>query len=181
MLNGLDPIFIFQFNKILPAVGEQLAKIPLVSQIPTVVEAPPIPIYLSEQITGLYIISENKNIDIQTDIETKTDGTAPDVNQKGLSDTTSIMIEASKNSLGLNLLLTLAGLILDKATSKEYAITYMHGSITIFRGLLHSFAVDQDSNSEKLSIKIELTRGQKQPQKAPDVPVVPKATGALPL
>lgn len=182
MLNGLDPIIIFQFSKLFPAeTGATIARIPIVSQIPTVIDAPPIPIYLSEQITGLYIDSEDKNIDIETMVETKTDGSTADVQQKGINDVVTINIKGNKNSLGLTLLTTMASLILDRATSKEYAITYMHGAITVFRGLLHSFNVNQDSNSELLFIKIELAKGAKTPQKAPDVPVVEKLTGAVPL
>lgn len=181
MLNGIDPIIIFQFSKLIPSASATIAKIPIISQIPTVVDAPPIPIYLSEKISGLIITSEAKNIDIETTVETKTDGSTADVNQKGINSVTSINIRAKKTSLGLNLLLAMADLILDKATSKEYSITYLHGSVTVFRGLLHSFSVDQDSNSELINLKIDLAKGAKTPQKPAEVPIVPKSTGVLPL
>lgn len=181
MLNGLDPIIIFQLSKLLPSASATIAKIPIISEIPTVIDAPPIPIYLSEKLSGLIITSESKNIDIETTVETKTDGSAADVQQKGLNSITTINIKAKKTSLGLNLLLAMADLILDRATSKEYSITYLHGSVTVFRGLLHSFSVDQESNSQLIMIKIELAKGAKTPQKTPEVPVVPKSTGVLPL
>lgn len=187
MLNGLDPIIIFQFAKnvdpnfVGPQPESALAKIPIISSIPTVIEAPPIPIYLSQTLTGLAIDSESKNIDMQTDVETKTDGSTADANQKGLNDVVKINLKANKNSLGLKLLLAMSNLILDKVTSKEYAITYMHDAVTVFRGLLHSFAVDQDSNSELLFITIELAKGAKTPQKPSGVPVVGRTEGVLPL
>jgi hypothetical protein len=191
VLNGIDPIIIFQFAKnvdpkftgpIEPSTGQKIiASIPLISSIPTLVEAPPIPIYLSEQITGLVIASESKSIDMQTDVETKSDASTPDVNQKGINETVKINIKGNKNSLGLTLLTTMASLILDRVTAKEYAISYLHGAITVFRGVLHSFSVDQDSNSDLIFITIELAKGAKTPQKPSDIPVVGREVGALPL
>jgi hypothetical protein len=181
MLNGIDPIIIFQFSKSLPQVSEALAKIPIVSQIPTLVDAPPIPIYLSEKLTGILIDAESKNIDAETTTESKSDGSAPAVDQKTLASTVSIELTASKNSLGVTLLAAMADLAFEKLTSKEYSITYLHGAVTIFRGQLHSFSISQNANDTKYSIKIEISKGGKTPQKTPDVPVVPKTTGAVPL
>ena len=61
------------------------------------------------------------------------------------------------------LLSSLMDTLMDKVTSKEYAITYLHGATTIFFGLLHTFSVEQTSQNELLSIKIELSKGSKQP------------------
>lgn len=181
MLNSLEPVLIFQFSKALPAVSDVLARIPLISQIPTLVDAPPIPVYMSEAITGLFIDSEDKNIDIDTDTQTLTDGTAPDVQQKGVSSIVTVNISASKDGIGIALVSALLDLVFDKVTSKEYSLTYLHGATTVFRGLLHSYSINSDSNTDKYTIKIEISKGSKSPQKPPDVPVVPKSTGALPL
>ena len=181
MLNGIDPIIIFQFGKLSSSLGSTLEKIPLVSEIPTIIEQPPIPLYLSETLTGIYIDSEDKNVDIATDVETKTNGTDPDVNQKGIQSTIAINLVARKDSLGLSLLSAMIDLIFDKVTSKEYAITYLHGPITVFRGVLHSYAVNQNSGNELLTIKIELSKGEKQPQKKNEIPETQKITGARPL
>lgn len=181
MLNGIDPVIIFQFAKLAPSLGSTVQKIPLISEIPTLIEMPPIPIYLSEKLTGIYIDSEDKNVDISTDTETKSDGSDPDVNQKGIGTTVAINLTAKKDSLGLALLSAMIDQLFDKVTSKEYAITYMHGPITVFRGVLHSYAVNQNAENELLSIKIELSKGAKQPQKPDTTVVVPKTTGAVPL
>lgn len=159
MLGGIDPILIFQFKNSFPKVSDQLSKIPLVNDIPTIVEEPPIPVYLSERLTGLIIDNESKNIDASTSMETKTDGSDPDVNQKGVGSVVSIDIIGKKDSIGLTLLSAFAEKILDKMTSKEYAVSYLNGPITVFRGVMHSFSVSQSPNTDKLMIKLEISRG----------------------
>lgn len=172
MLNGLDPIIIFHVAKLAPSLGDLIAKIPVISQIPSVVELPPIPIYLSEEFFGLYIDSEEKSVDISTDFQTKSDGSTPDVNQTGVSSVVTVNLIGKKDSISLILLSALMDYVFDKVTSKEYAITYIHGPTTIFRGLLQNFSVSQQANTDLLTIKIELTKGQKQPTPASSVPTV---------
>lgn len=181
MLNGLDPIIIFQFAKLAPSLSATIAKIPIISDIPTAVDMPPIPIYLSESLTGLYIDAESKNVDINTNTETKSDGSEPDVSQKGIGSTVSIDLIAKKDSLGLSLLSAMIDIIFDKVSSKEYAITYIHGPITIFRGVLQSYQVNQSAQNELLSIRIELSKGEKTPQKVASTLETPKITGTVPL
>jgi hypothetical protein len=168
MLNGIDPIIIIHRYKKAPPADAALSTdaIPIVSSsTETYVPLPPIPIYLSESITGIFIDSESKNIDIETETQTYTDGKTAEVNQRGIASGVSINMIAKKDSLGMILLSSLIDTIFDKVTSKEYAITYIHGATTIFLGLLHTFAIDQDATSDLLKIKIELSKGQKQPVK----------------
>lgn len=180
MLNGIDPIIIFQFSKALPSISEQLAKIPLLADNKELIDAPPIPIYLSENLTGLFIDTEAKNIDAETTTETTTDGSTPQVNQKGISSVVAIDINANKNSLGLQLLTAMADLVFEKLTSKEYYITYLHGPTTVFRGVMHSFSVNQNANDDLLRIKIELNKGGiKQPTKVNDIPVTQRTAGTV--
>lgn len=181
MLNGIDPIIIFQFGKILPSVSEVLAQIPVVSSIPTIVDQPPIPIYLSQSLTGLHIMTEEKSVDIETSTETMTDGSTPSIEQKGISSLIKVSLVANKESLGVALLSAMIDQVYEKASSKEYSITYLHGAVTIFRGVLHSYSVNQNANEDKLDITFEISKGAKTPQKAADVPVVGKTTGAVPL
>lgn len=187
MLNGIDPILIFQFQKnvdptfVGPAAPSYIARIPIISNIPTVIEQPPIPVYLSEQFTGLYIDSEDKNVDISTDVETLSNGQPADINQKGLSSTVTINIVAKKSSLSLALLSSLMDLCFDKVSSKEYAITYLHGPITIFRGVLHNYSMNQNADSELLTIKIELSKGSKTPVKTEAPLGLSKTTGSIPV
>lgn len=181
MLGGIDPIIIFQISKLASTgFADLISKVPLVSDIPTLIDQPPIPIYLSESLTGIYIDSEDKYVDIQTETTTTADGEPPDPNQSAIGSTVTINLIAKKNSLGLALLSSMIDLVFEKVTSKEYAITYLHGSTTIFRGLLQSYSVQQNASNELLSIKIELSRGQKQPKKVSGVPDVPRTRGVLP-
>jgi hypothetical protein len=181
MLAGIDPIIIFQFKKLAPSLGAVLSKIPVVSDQKTLIEMPPIPIYLSEKLTGIYIESEDKIVDIETDTETLSDGKEPEVSQKGISSTIAINLVARKDSLGLALLSSMIDIAFDKATSQEYSITYLHGPIIVFRGLLQSYQANQNSSNELLSIKMEITKGGKSPVKVPDVPVVPRVQGVVPV
>lgn len=181
MLNGLDPVLIFQFSKLAPVAGATVAKIPVISSIPTVIDQPPIPIYLSEQATGIMIDVEDKNVDIETDTETKTDGSDPDVNQKGIANVVSVQLTAKKDSIGMTLLSSLIDYVYDKSTSKEYAITYLHGAITVFRGVLHSFSINQTADNDLLSVKIEISKGTKNPTKQPSTITVPGQVGPIPI
>jgi hypothetical protein len=168
MLNGLSPILIFQFSKKLvdlSAVGDVIAKIPLIAEIPSVVDEPPIPVYLSETITGVFIESEDKSVDVVTDFETKTDGSPVNVNQKGASSVVSINLLARKDSLGVALLSALIDLAFDKVTSNEYSVSYLSGPTTVFRGKITQWVANQNADNELLSMKLEITRGEKQPEK----------------
>lgn len=180
MLGGLDPIIIFHRYKKLedPTSLEEL--IAVVSKKETYVPLPPIPLYLSAELTGIQIVAESKNIDIETETQTFTDGTTANVNQKGINSGVSIDLEGKKDSVGLILLSSFMDTLFDKVTSKEYAITYLHGPITVFFGLLHSFTVSQDSSTDLLKIKIELSKGTKQPTKPPIVAAVPGVNGVIP-
>jgi hypothetical protein len=173
MLNGLDPIILIHLSKRtdVTALTGVTGLIPIVSSaIDDLIDFPPIPIYLSENLFGIVIDAESKNVDIVTDFETKTDGTLVNVNQKGANSSVSVNLTGKKDSIPITLLSAFIDLIFSKVTSKEYSITYLHGATTIFRGLLKSFAIDQVEGTDKLSIKLELTTGESKPQKGPTVP-----------
>lgn len=177
MLGGVSPILIFQFGKI-PFIGDVLSNIPIVSEIPTIIDQPPIPIYLDEGITKLLIVSENKNIDIDTSVETMSDGSTPASTQKGISSNVTINFEANSDSIGVTMLSALMDLVFEKVTSREYSITYMHKATTVFRGMLQSFTIDQISGTNKVAIQLQITKGEKNPQKPEPTVTVPKADGA---
>ncbi len=180
MLNGLDPIIIFQIYKKNGLTADQ-QKI-LQSLVPTVtdrIKLPPIPIYLSERLTGLYIESEDKSLAIQTENQTLLTGDQHKEFQKGLSSTLKINLVANKDSLGLTLISALADLLFDKVTSKEYDITYLHGTATIFNGLVENFNITTNNENDLARITLELTKGHT----TKDVqlpPSVPNHLGALP-
>ena len=160
MLGGLDPIIIFQLYKLLPSTETTLAKIPLTAGAKTRATYAVIPIYLSEQITGIFIDTESKNIDIDTQATSLSSGEGGLVNQKMLGSITTINMIAKRGSVGLTILLALAEQILDKVTSQEYEITYINGAVTVFGGLIHSFSYDQGSTDDLYKIRLELSRGR---------------------
>lgn len=177
MLGGISPVLIFQFGQI-QSLSNIISEIPIVSEIPTIIEQPPIPIYLDEGLTGLFIVSESKNIDVETSTETMSDGSTPAKTQKGISSSITITMECLKDSIGITLLSAMMDLVFEKVTSKEYALSYLHGSTTIFRGMLQSYTVDQNQENNKLTIQLVITKGEKNPQKAQPTPVVPRQDGA---
>lgn len=181
MLNGIYPIFIFNFSKAEKSVQEAVAKIPIVSQLVTKIGLPPIPIYLDEKITGLCIAGEERSIEVQSSTETLTDGGTPTVDQKGIQSTVSINLEANAGSLGLTLFSALLDQVFEKVTSKEYTVTYLSGAVTVFNGLINRFTISQGNNSTKYLISIELIRAGLKTQPPTGVPVVQKVTSARPL
>lgn len=184
MLQGIDPIIIFQLYKILPTAQATIANMPITSQPKTKTTYAIIPIYLSAEITGIYIDTESKNIDIDTDNVGSTAGEPSPIAQKTLGAVTTVNLLAKQGSIGLTILLALSELILDKTVSQEYEITYAHGAVTVFGGLIHSFSYEQPSENDLYKITLGLTRGR---PKVKSVPVEqdPNAvrlgsTGALP-
>jgi len=180
MLGGLDPVIIFQFSALAPSLSAQLAKIPVIADIPTLIDQPPIPVYLSETVFNIVIDGESKSVDIDTTTETMSDGTAPEVTQKGIQSSVEINIEGKKDSVALTLLSALVDLAFEKVTSKEYSITYLHGATTVFRAVLHTYSVETVPGTDKLSVKIGLSRGQKNPTKPGTTVSVPGTTGIIP-
>jgi hypothetical protein len=180
MLGGLDPVIIFQFSKLAGTAAGSIARIPIISSIPTVIDQPPIPVYLSEKLFNIVISGTAKNVDIETDTESLTSGATPDVNQKGIQAGVEVSIEGKQDSVALTLLSALIDLVYEKVTSKEYAITFMYGATTVFRGLLHSYSAETIEGTDKLAIKISLSRGAKNPTKQNPVDEVP-ASGPSPL
>lgn len=181
MLGGLDPVVIFQFKALAPTVGTVLSKIPVVSQVPSLIEMPPIPVYLSEKTFNIVIGGTSKSVDIETDTETLTNGQPPDVNQKGIQSSVEIEIEGLTDNVALTLLSALIDQVYDKVTSKEYSISFMYGATTIFNAVLHSFSAESVQGTNKLAIKIKLSKGSKNPVKANPVVSVPGSTGSIPV
>ncbi len=185
MLNGIDPIILFHFSKLLtpPSIGgvtqgqSELQKKLTANSILSKLPLPVIPIYLSERLTKICIQSESKQLDIETNVDTLQDGEDPAINQRGISSTIRIEMEAQNDSIGVALFSALADLIFPKVTSKEYAITYLHGPVTVFSGLLHSFSITQNNQNDLYNIVLELIKPSSA-AKLPN-PVVPALSGGV--
>lgn len=181
MLGGLDPVIIFQFSALAPSLSSFIAKIPVVSSFQTFIDQPPIPVYLSEATFNIVIDGTSKSIDIETDTQGLTSGQPPDIVQNPIQSSVEINITGKQDSIALILLSSLLDIVYDKATSKEYAISFLYGSTTIFRAVLHSYSAETIEGTDKLAVKIKLSRGSKTPLKANPVGSVPGAVGPIPV
>ena len=156
MLNGVAPLLIFNFKKLVPQLN--LGSIPLLAEDGLSIPLIPLPLYLDEQLTGIIITSHNKNIDIRTDAETLPDGDKPKVEQKGLNSSITVQMKASSQSIGLNVMLALIDQIFEKVTSQEYSVSYINKAVTVFGGLLDSFSVNESDNSDEYQISLTISK-----------------------
>lgn len=182
MLNGVDPIILFNFKKIPASLEKVISGIPLVASIVEAIDLPVIPLYLNESLTGIFIDSESKGIEVDTSIDTKSNGDTPEINQRGLTNTIKIEMQARADSIGVSIFSAMSDLIFPKLTSKEYSITYLHGAIVGFACLIHSFNITQNSNDDRYNITLELIKTTGSTAKAASTkgPVVEKSTGTVP-
>lgn len=183
MLGGLDPVIIFNFRKKFAfenLTNEQFMALSTEELESQYIDQPPIPVYLSEQLFNIVIAGSSKTVDIETDTETQTNGLPPEVNQKGIQSSIEVSIEGKQSSVALTLLSSMIDVVFEKVTSKEYSISFIYGATTIFRGLLHSYSVETVEGTDKLAVKINLSKGSKNPTKPNEVAVVPGSIGTIP-
>lgn len=180
MLGGIAPILLFTFFKKIPEIKDLQASQPIVADNDNSIQLPPIPLYLDENLTGILIDTENKSIDAETIVDTTTDGSTPKTTQKAVNSTVQITMTAKKDSAAMIILSAMMDIIYEKLTSKEYQVTYLHGAVTVFGGLLHSFNITQDSNTEICTISLTLVRNSNNTLPIKGIPVVGKITGTKP-
>lgn len=193
MLNGLAPIMIFHFySKPDPSLtGSDLG---LLSEIANLIGIP-IPVYFGDEgkgiginASGLIIDSESQTLDITVDVEGTTekdltgDTASPKVSQRVVDSLVSISFVGSKNSALLTAIMALSEMVLKRAVSKEYGITYLNGSTVIFNGLLHSFRKTPGANDDLLRVEMTISNA-KQGKTATAAKALPvgKVLGTVPL
>lgn len=186
MLNGVDPLLIFHFyNK---GALDFLSDIPFAKTITNLVGVP-IPIYLSERLTGIYVDTETRGIDVTTKVDPTTEKDpltleveTPTVTQTAIDSTVQISMFATRDSILLTALIAMAEMILSRLITQEYGISYINGSTVIFNGLLHRFQTTINRNDDLVRIDFTLSNAKKD-SPTPKVGPVPvtKVTGALPL
>ena len=124
----------------------------------------PVPFYLSEKLTGVYVDTERNSLSIATDtIGTKeTKGDASNlgdlqVQQKGETQSVDISMVARRDNMGLNILLPLLKTIYDGLMAKrDYKIAYFNQNILIFNAKLSNFSTDQHRTDDLMTISITL-------------------------
>jgi hypothetical protein len=182
MLGGIAPILIFTF----PVVPKSptfnaLAGIPLVGGLISEKIGVPIPLYLDERLTGVYVESETKAIDIQTTVEAKTEAGTPDVSQRGLDSLVTINMIALKDSVTLSAILALCDMVFQKVVAQEYKVSYLNGATTVFNGLLHGFQTTVDADNDLVRITLQLSKSNQNLGNKPVATMLPKITGAIPI
>ena len=115
------------------------------------VDGVPVPIYLSDELTGLCVDSES-------DSQKKDEAGMPiKVQQRGETQQAKIALKANKNAIGLNILLPLLKSILSLVfAKKEYRIAYFNQNVLIFNARLNSYSMDPGSNDTLVKIEITL-------------------------
>lgn len=187
ILNKVDPLIIFKFaiddfnfydaysqaNGI-PVVGGALANIiALAGGIP-------IPIYLSEKLSGIVVDSVSAAFDIDTAVEGINKATNLDISQRVIDSTVNIAMTCnSKDSLVLQAIIAFMDIIIRKAVSRAYTISFISGSTIILDGLLKSFNTNMTADSELVTINMTISKVNAKPEIVYST-VVP-VTGAVPI
>lgn len=153
MLNGIAPIIIFTIPPT-PKLAQTLSGIPVVGDL--VAQGVPIPIYLDEKLTGVYVSSEEKSIDIDNDVIAKNAGGA-EVYQNPLDNMVTVNLFAKKDSTALVVLLAMCDLVFAKL-KYGYTITYLNGPVIIFGGLLKTFSTHTSTEDDLIRIVLQLSK-----------------------
>jgi len=173
MLNGIDPILIFNFKKLI--TPPDVSGVPIVAEIVDAIGLTPIPIYLSQGLTGLIVESEDKNVDIDTDISTLSTGGVKSA-QRGLNSSITVNLIAQSDSIGLPLLTAMIDQIFSRVSSKEYSLSYLHGATIIFGALLKAYSVTQGGQDDLYRITLEIAHSG-QSSATPSVGLTTNAVG----
>lgn len=186
MLNGVAPLLVITFkNKgLMDFFGPDSVAGSLVSAIGI-----PIPIYLDEKLTGIFVQSETRGIDVNTRVEPVTEKDpltlevqAPIVSQTATDSQVTIEMVAKRDSVLLVAIIALMEQIVNRLVSAEYSIHYLNGPTAIFGGLLHRFSTNANSNEDKIGLELVISTAAKEsPTPKTPISAVEKVTGAVPL
>lgn len=186
MLGGIAPLFVFTFpfnpTKGTPAFNS-LAGIPLIgddSEFAQLVGLP-IPIYLDERITGVYIDNQSDNLDIDTINEQRYDNGKMLTYQRGVNSSVTVNLLARRDSVFLAALLAFKDMIFQRLVSADYKLSYVNGPTVILAGLLQGFHVTDDPDTTLLRIAITVGKQDQRPVKqAPTLAAIEGPTLAGP-
>ena len=172
-LNGIAPLLVIQLKN--ADSLNVVKKIPIAGDFLSKNVGLPIPIYLDERLTGIYVKGESKAIDIETKLDAIDAKNAPIVSQKALSSITTVEMIASSKGVLLMTLIAFADLILTRVVSKQYNISYFNGPTIIANGVLHGFTTQLGENDDLVHINMAIASA---PAPSSDIaPVTPKLAG----
>lgn len=159
MLGGVDPVLIFQTAALGRSPLASLSGVPILGNaLPTL--SLPVPIYLSEKGTGIYVESESVSADVATDVTYTPDGDL-NANQQAIGSSLTITLVAKRSAPLLSVLLAFMDSCLTLVTAKKYAVTYVNGPISVFNGLIESFSQNADRNTDLIRMTLVLARNKK--------------------
>lgn len=185
MLNGVAPVLIINFIKKKDnSTGRFLSGIPLVGGdlAGALTGGLPIPLYLDEMLTGMYVMSETKTIAVETEVKALVDGTKPKISQRAVDSTVTVVIEARRTNILMVALLALNDQIFQKVASKEYSVSYLNGSTVVLNALFSGFTSMAVEGTDKLSVTITLSKANQLSTKPVDTnPVIAPSVGEKPL
>lgn len=190
MLNGVDPLLIITLkNKgIFDFFGPESAT-PGFGDVLFDAIGLPIPIYLSEKLTGIYVDSETRGIDVNTRVDPLTtkdpvtqEVEPPQISQTSADSQVSVNLLARDDCILLTAILALMDLIVDRLVTSEYSITYINKSTVIFGALLHRFATSTSKNDNLVRMELVLSTAAKEaPTAKAPAQAISKVAGAVPL
>lgn len=167
-LNGIAPLLVITLKN--TASINVVKKIPVAGDFLAKNIGIPIPIYLDERLTGIYVKGESKAIDIESKTDAIDSKTAPIVSQKALSSVTNVEMVASSKGVLLMTLVAFADLILARVVSKQYNVSYFNGPTIIINGLLHGFTTQLGENDDLVRIQMSIQATSASENAAPITP-----------
>ncbi len=156
MLNGIAPVFLIYFPKTEATWVKNKDGSFSVKKVTTWKAA--IPIYLDEELTGVYVDQNNEQLEISTEnIVGSGEKKSLTITQKGDKQTVTVELLANKNSIGLNILLPLLKTLYDYTLKdKDYKIAYFNNNILIFDAKLGRYQKTEGRTNDLVAITIDL-------------------------
>lgn len=143
----------------LPATKHFLGGIPNVQKFITWAGGTPIPIYLSEALTGILVDQESRSLNINQDREQSSSIAGGEKQtQRGVSNSIVINLQAKKNSSLLSIFMAFADVIFSKAVENKARFSYFHGSTVINNGWLTAVSISQTADSELLDVSLTIEK-----------------------
>lgn len=181
IISSVAPIIIFNFPFDTDSgnpVFNALSGLPLIGQGGALASVGvPIPIYLDEQLTGLYVQSENKNIDISTEQNDSANSTKPTITQKSISNTVSVNLVGKKDSIFVTALLALIDIAYPMLFKAKYRVSYLNGQTVVLGGLIQGITAQSQNDNELVDIAFTIHKADSLGSSVPSFVSVPATAG----
>lgn len=177
IIDGTAPLLLMRFA--VPPPADNLVGLPTVTDLITSIGVP-VPIYLHEQLTGIYVESETRGVDIDTNAQQLRNGQVL-YDQRGLNSIVTVNLVGSRDSMVLTALLAMSDMIFQLVVAKSYKVSYFNGPTVIINGLLHGFQTNMNRNDTLIRITLQISKANQASTAANVISALPKITGAIPV